>query len=293
VSALFYTLLFPQQQQQDGIANNLERQVMGQIETALSSPKEIAENVLKLPSKIMELDNKLADENVDIKDVLKLIEQDPLLSIEILKLCNSPLFRRSDKQVTNLQQALVQLGRAQLRRLVTVCLTREMIDIKPIYFRRFGAEIWRHSMQVAFLSGELVEQDSDSAFLLGLLHDVGKIAIFKMLIDAFYQAEPGEQPNSVLFSQLMTSKSLTLSALLAKYWQIPDTFADNLSLLANVNIAPQSGAAKAVWRANVISECSMLLQANKLSEQMLIKLLGQVDISREAFDSLHQKLIEF
>jgi hypothetical protein len=37
----------------------------------------------------------------------------------------------------------------------------------------------------------------------------------------------------------------------------------------------------------------MLLQANKLSEQMLIKLLGQVDISREAFDSLHQKLIEF
>lgn len=293
VSALFYTLLFPQQQQQDGIANNLERQVMGQIETALSSPKEIAENVLKLPSKIIELDNKLADENVDIKDVLKLIEQDPLLSIEILKLCNSPLFRRSDKQVTNLQQALVQLGRAQLRRLVTVCLTREMIDIKPIYFRRFGAEIWRHSMQVAFLSGELVEQDSDSAFLLGLLHDVGKIAIFKMLIDAFYQAEPGEQPNSVLFSQLMTSKSLTLSALLAKYWQIPETFADNLSLLANVNIAPHSGAAKAVWRANVISECSMLLQANKLSEQMLIKLLGQVDISREAFDSLHQKLIEF
>ncbi|GAA0780870.1 MULTISPECIES: HDOD domain-containing protein [Pseudomonadati] len=293
VSALFYTLLFPQQQQQDGIANNLERQVMAQIETALSSPKEIADNVLKLPSKIMELDNKLADEDIDIKDVLKLIEQDPLLSIEILKLCNSPAFRRSDKAVSNLQQALVQLGREQLRRLVTVCLTREMIDVKPIYFRRFGAEIWRHSMQVAFLSGELAEQDSDSAFLLGLLHDVGKIAIFKMLIDAFYQAEPGEQPNSLLFSQLMTTKSLTLSALLAKYWQIPDSFADNLSLLANVNIAPNSGAAKAVWRANVISECSMLLQANKLSEAMLIKLLGQVEISREVFDSLHQKLTEF
>ena len=293
VSALFYTLLFPQQQQQDGIANNLERQVMGQIETALSSPKDIADNVLKLPSKIMELDNKLADEDIDIKDVLKLIEQDPLLSIEILKLCNSPAFRRSDKAVSNLQQALVQLGREQLRRLVTVCLTREMIDVKPIYFRRFGAEIWRHSMQVAFLSGELAEQDSDSVFLLGLLHDVGKIAIFKMLIDAFYQAEPGEQPNSLLFSQLMTTKSLTLSALLAKYWQIPDSFADNLSLLANVNIAPNSGAAKAVWRANVISECSMLLQANKLSEAMLIKLLGQVEISREVFDSLHQKLTEF
>ena len=67
VSALFYTLIFPQQQQQDGIANNLERQVMAQIETSLSSPKDIAENVLKLPSKIMELDNQLADENIDTK----------------------------------------------------------------------------------------------------------------------------------------------------------------------------------------------------------------------------------
>jgi HD-like signal output (HDOD) protein len=293
VSALFYSLLFPVQQQGTGIANNLERQVMGKIEIALSSPKDIAENVLKLPSKIVELDNKLANQDVDIKDVLQLIEQDPLLSVEVLKLCNSTTFKRSDREVTNLQQALVQLGREQLRQFVTACLAREMIDIKPIYFRRFGAEIWRHSMQVAFLSSELTEGERDSAFLLGLLHDVGKIAIFKMLIDAFHQAEPGEQPNSLLFSQLMTSKSLTLSALLAKYWQLPNTFAENLSLLANANVPPKSGAAKAVWRANVISECSMLVQANKISEEVLIKLLAQVDISREFFDELHQKLLQF
>jgi HD-like signal output (HDOD) protein len=279
VSALFYSLLFPVQQQGTGIANNLERQVMGKIEIALSSPKDIAENVLKLPSKIVELDNKLANQDVDIKDVLQLIEQDPLLSVEVLKLCNSTTFKRSDREVTNLQQALVQLGREQLRQFVTACLAREMIDIKP--------------MQVAFLSSELVEGERDSAFLLGLLHDVGKIAIFKMLIDAFHQAEPGEQPNSLLFSQLMTSKSLTLSALLAKYWQLPNTFAENLSLLANANVPPKSGAAKAVWRANVISECSMLVQANKISEEVLIKLLAQVDISRESFDELHQKLLQF
>nr|WP_275975057.1 HDOD domain-containing protein [Shewanella gaetbuli] len=290
---MFYGLLFPIQSQGSGIANNLERKVMSDIELALSSPKDIADNVLKLPSKIIELDSQLADENIELNQVIKLIEQDPLLSVEVLKLCNSTAFKRSEKPVTSLPQALVQLGREQLRRLVSACLFREMITIKPIYFRRFGAEIWRHSMQVAFLSSELVTDDNDSVFLLGLLHDVGKIAIFKMLIDAFYQAEPGEQPNSLLFSQLMTSKSLTLSALLAKYWQIPQSFADDLSILANVEAIPQSASTHSVWRANIISECSMLLQAGKLDEAVLSKLLVQVNLSRQDFDALHMKLIEF
>lgn len=215
LAALFYSLLFPARTKDaGGVANNLERRVMAEIELALASPQVIAEKVLKLPSKVLELDRKLADPQFDTKDLLALIEQDPLLSVEVLKLCNSPAFKRGEREVTSLQQALVQLGREQLRCFVTSCLVREMLDIKPIYFRRFGAEIWRHSMQVAFLTSELSEEDRDTAFLLGLLHDVGKLAIFKMLLDAFVQAEPGEQPNSWLFRQVMTAKSLTLSALL-------------------------------------------------------------------------------
>lgn len=168
-----------------------------------------------------------------------------------------------------------------------------MLDIKPIYFRRFGAEIWRHSMQVAFLTSELSEEDRDTAFLLGLLHDVGKLAIFKILLDAFVQAEPGEQPNSWLFRQVMTAKSLTLSALLAKYWQLPSTFETELDKLANINSRPRSGLAAIVWRANVISEISMLHQAGKLSAEMLSDLLAQVMLDKTQFDELHQKLQQF
>lgn len=139
LSALFYSLLFPARvNDAGGIANNLERRVMTEIEHALASPQVIAEKVLKLPSKVLELDRKLADPQFDIKALLALIERDPLLSVEVLKLCNSPAFKRSDRDITSLQQALVQLGREQLRKFVTTCLVREMLDIKPIYFRRFG-----------------------------------------------------------------------------------------------------------------------------------------------------------
>lgn len=292
VTSLFYSLLFPSIQQ-SGVANELEKNVFRRVEAALSAPKAIADRVLKLPTQVAALDKQLADETSDTKALLVLIEKDPLLSIEVLKLCNSPLFRRSEKEITSLQQALVQLGREQIRRFVTTSLLRGCIEIKPIYFRRFGSQIWRHSMQVAYLASELFEEDSESAFMLGLIHDVGKIAIFKLLLEAFKQAEPGEQPCSSLFKQVMTAKSLSLSALLVQYWELPAIFKAELSRLAIVDSKPVGGLAETVWRANLISECSMLLEAGKLQEQQLNRLLMNTGIDRTGFDELHQKLIQF
>nr|WP_144214416.1 HDOD domain-containing protein [Shewanella donghaensis] len=294
LSALFYSLLFPASSHDSGgMANNLERSILTDIEVAFSAPKDIAEKVLKLPTRISELDNKLAQDSFDTKELLALIEQDPVLSVEVLTLCNSSAFKRSDKDITNLQQAIVQLGRGQLRQFVRSCLVKEMINIKPIYFRRFGAEIWRHSMQVAFIASDLAEEDVDTVFLLGLLHDVGKIAIFKMLLDAFQKAEPGEQPSSRLFKQVMTTKSLGLSALLAKHWQLPEQFEFQLAQLANSDYRPTDAMALAVWRANIISECSMLKQKNKLKDDELNQLLQQVGLNQSEFDIVHQQLINY
>ncbi|MEC4727155.1 HDOD domain-containing protein [Shewanella sp. D64] len=292
--ALFYGLLFPSQGCDDGkIANNLENTVISDVENALIWPENIAQKVLKLPSQLAVLDQKLRDDSVDINTVLEVFKTKPLLSIEVLKLCNSPAFKRSDKEVTSLQQAFVQLGREQIRRLVMTCFMGELGDIKPIYYRRFGSQIWRHSKQVSYLSGELCQNDPDTAFMLGLLHDVGKIAIFKMLLDAFHQAEPGEQPKSSLFKQVMTTKSLSLSTSLAKYWNLPEIFESSLSQLANSDTKPSASLSLAVWRANLISECSMLFEVNQLQDECLNKLLIDADITREQFDIYHEKLKDF
>lgn len=293
-SALFYGLLFPSQGGDDGkVANDLERTIISDVENALAWPENIAQKVLKLPSQLAVLDQKLKDESIDINTLLEVFKTKPLLSIEVLKLCNSPAFKRSDKEVTSLQQAFVQLGRDQIRRLVMTCFMGELGDIKPIYYRLFGSQIWRHSKQVSYLSEELCQWDPDTAFMLGLLHDVGKMAIFKMLLDAFHQAEPGEQPKSSLFKQVMTIKSLSLSTSLAKYWNLPAIFESSLSQLANSDAKPSDSLSLVVWRANLISECSMLFEANKLQEDCLNKLLGDAEITREQFDIYHEKLQEF
>ena len=297
IAALFYSLLFPTRSNDTGgIANNLEKAVMDDVEHALMSPQDVADKVLKFPTRMAELNKRLSDDSVEIKELIQLIQQDPVLSVDLLKLCNSPAFRRGDNEVASLQQAFVQLGREQLKRYVTTCLVREMIAIKPIYYRRFGLQIWRHSLQVAFLSTristELSVEEQETAFMLGLLHDVGKIAIFKMLLDEFQLADPGEMPNSWLFRQVMTTKSLTLSALLAGCWQLPSSLESSLIQLANTSTKPTEVLASVIWRANLISECSMLYQAKKLDEACLARLLIDADLSRDEFEVLHKQLKE-
>ncbi|WP_372870795.1 HDOD domain-containing protein [Shewanella sp.] len=292
VSALFYSLLFAGGKDTGGVANNLEKEVMSNVERALAHPSGIADKVLKLPHDIIELDRQLADPEVDTCDVLKHIKRDPVLSAEVLKLCNTPAFRRGTKDITSLQQAVVSLGREQLRRFVTSVRVREVIEIKPIYYRRFGSEVWRHSLQVAYLAAELHPEEQETAFMLGLLHDVGKIAIFQMLIDAFAKSEPGEQPSSWLFRQVMTSKSLLLSAVLVNSWELPPLLARSLATLANVNHIPSDALSKAIWTANHISECSMLWQAGRLEELQLRALLERIDIDKDTFDDLHERLVQ-
>lgn len=292
VTALFYSLLFAGGKDTGGIANNLEKEVIANVEQALAQPSVIADKVSKLPHDIIELDKQLADPEVDTDEVLKYIKRDPVLSAEVLKLCNSPAFRRSSKDITSLQQAVVALGREQLRRFVTSVRVREIIEIRPIYYRRFGSEVWRHSLQVAYLASELTGEEQDTAFMLGLLHDVGKIAIFQMLIGAFAKAEPGEQPRSWLFRQVMTSKSLLLSAVLVRSWQLPPLFARSLAALANPHNMPTDPLPKAIWTANHISECSMLWQAERIDEAQLVTLLERIGMDRETFDDLHEKLLQ-
>ncbi|MDF0535352.1 HDOD domain-containing protein [Shewanella yunxiaonensis] len=290
-TALFYSLLFSVGKDSGGVANALERRVLAAVEQALMSPQQVAANVLKLPGRIMELDRKLSDPEFCSQDIVKIIQQDPVLSADVIQACNAPVFRRSERSITNLPQALVVLGSERLRRIVTTCMMKEMIAIKPIYFRRFGAQLWRHSLQVAFLAGELDKQHSDTAFMVGLLHDVGKIAIFKLLLDVFNQTDPSEQPKSWLFRQVMTARSLELSSLLVSCWQLPATFAETLSPLAS-SLAPAAGLSRVVWQANVISECSMLYEEGRLAEPLLDNLLSEIALSPQQFLFYHNKIKE-
>ncbi|WP_046173922.1 EAL and HDOD domain-containing protein [Domibacillus indicus] len=67
----------------------------------------------------------LHSENIDIKEVTRLIEQDVALSYQLLKLVNSPALRRRSK-INSIKQAVMMLGLVELTKWLYVLALREI-----------------------------------------------------------------------------------------------------------------------------------------------------------------------
>lgn len=116
----------------------------------------------------------LNDENSSIDDLSSVIEKDQTIAARILKISNSALYGLR-QEVASLQHALLILGFKTLRSIVLTATTRSM-------YKKFGITekiIWDHSVGAA-IAAKLIARGhgsevSDTAFVGGLMHDLGKV----------------------------------------------------------------------------------------------------------------------
>lgn len=109
-----------------------------------------------------------------MEDIAALLEREPMLSGKVLKLANSALYGGAVPCVT-LKQALVRLGLALVRDVVMEA-AMQMTTLRAEGFDQSLESIRRHSSGVAWISrfvARNTQLETDYAFLLGLLHDVG------------------------------------------------------------------------------------------------------------------------
>lgn len=126
----------------------------------------------------------LGNENVAIADLITIIEKDQVIAARILKISNSALYGLR-QEVTSLQQALMILGFRTIRSLVLSASTKSL-------YKRFGITekmMWDHSVGAAiaaktFAKG-LGSEVGETAFMGGLMHDLGKVIMNNETPDAF------------------------------------------------------------------------------------------------------------
>jgi HD-like signal output (HDOD) protein len=117
-------------------------------------------------------------------EVAKLIERDHVLSAQLVRLANSS-FYAGRVPVRSVSQAVIRVGVRAVASLVAAAVQR------PLYAGRNGpatsylAGLWRHALGAAILAQDVTRRergdDSEGAFLAGLLHDLGKTAILAVL----------------------------------------------------------------------------------------------------------------
>jgi putative nucleotidyltransferase with HDIG domain len=112
--------------------------------------------------------------------IAEIIRHDPSLTARLLRLVNSVHYGIS-KPVKNIEEAVFYLGMRQIRQLAMVTPIIEDFQILAGHTRLEWRGFWHHCIGTALMTREVIDlvqsQQSDSDYVAGLIHDVGKITM--------------------------------------------------------------------------------------------------------------------
>jgi HD-like signal output (HDOD) protein len=115
--------------------------------------------------------------------IAEVIRRDPSLSARLLRMVNSVYFGLSTR-VNNIEEAVFFLGLRQIRELSMATPVIEELEAlqQSTSMALPWKELWTHSIATAILTREILAStplhiDDDTDYLIGLLHNVGKVVM--------------------------------------------------------------------------------------------------------------------
>lgn len=170
-------------------------------------------------------------DQVDVHEVVKLIGEDKSLAARCLRLANSPLFG-SSREIETVQAAVVALGLDRIQQIAASCsLLKLMPDVSlgvnPSVF-------WAHSMACALVAREIATKvsypDHAKAYLAGLLHDIGIVAILWLsphdLRRSYEYARSSGIPLHQAEKEILGLSHCDSGKIIARAWHLPSEIVD-------------------------------------------------------------------
>jgi HD-like signal output (HDOD) protein len=195
--------------------------VVEAVQKLLHCPETELPHLPHVPQKVLIL---LRQEQVQYKDVADALSQDQVLSATVLRRANAAALGARVK-VSALTDAVTRLGLRGLRSLmITQSLRHLTLAVGTGQSR--GDRLWRQSLAsgvIAAAYDSCFSVCQEDAFLIGLLHDIGKVAILRACHDAGTAA--GAPVSDALFDYLCQEYHEPVGEALARHWELPDELA--------------------------------------------------------------------
>lgn len=131
-----------------------------------------------------------AEDNVQVDEVARLIETDPPTAARLLKIVNSA-YSGLQGRISSINRAVVMLGVNGVR---NVLLSMQVVTIFGEDVKNRSSvifDLWKHCLAVA-CAAELIAENCggvlpEDAFTAGLLHDIGKIALYSVAPEEYLE----------------------------------------------------------------------------------------------------------
>ncbi|HUQ12050.1 MAG TPA: HDOD domain-containing protein, partial [Steroidobacteraceae bacterium] len=122
----------------------------------------------------------LANEFVEIEDVVRIISAEPALAARLLQLANSAALNSSGRRIADLRQALSRIG-FNMARSATIAFAMSQLRRAEAYrgLEQPLDDLWQSSAHIAAISHVIAKRfsrvNADTALLAGLLGGIGKL----------------------------------------------------------------------------------------------------------------------
>jgi putative nucleotidyltransferase with HDIG domain len=163
-----------------------------------------SENIPALPTLAQELMKLSRNDNAQMKDFVEKIKQDQGMSSKIVKIVNSPFYGLR-KDVNSIDRATVLLGVSTVKNLALAVSTDLYYAKNFGLYKISGQKLWEHTFAVARICEVLAKHkgvDTDSMYLAGLMHDIGKTVLVDFLVKEVDTCEDEKEQTGLEHSEI-------------------------------------------------------------------------------------------
>ncbi len=187
--------------------------------------------VKNIPTGVSRLIKILSNEDAEVDQIIELLRHFPVICIRLIKVSNSA-WVAPKTEITDVKRACLQLGLKMVKSISIALLVSQQFNTKTckgFNERRF----WLSSLVMADLMYFLVKQDQNgdkendaaTAHLIGLIHNLGLLAIAEIAPEKVSQAILVAENSTSSFSEALEKivgiSFLQASELILHHWEIP------------------------------------------------------------------------
>lgn len=215
------------------------------------------------------------DDRKTAQDAAAVIESDASLSMRLLKIVNSA-FYGFPAQISTIGKAITLVGLRELQNLVLAAVFIERFSELP------GVEFsihdfWAKNLRSALIARELDllmgKRYADSAFLCGLVHNIGQLVLYRRIpvlarqVDLQLQAAGADTDEETIQRQIIGFDQFQVGSELCRLWQLPPVVAESIALHNDLSRdKPYSDIASMVRLANHLAKIDQPFQAEIVND---------------------------
>ena len=163
------------------------------------------------------------------RELQLLIEGEPAVASQVIRLANTAYYKPYGPRVTNLRMALVRLGNRSVANLIETIAMSDFCQHGPDGALRHLRQMWTNTLYSAIAARELAtitkSADPEDAYLLGLFHNVGEPLLIRLLADEKIDGMFEDKNEQTLFG-FMREWHEPMGKRLLHNWSFPQTAVD-------------------------------------------------------------------